>query len=286
MNHDRDFTEAQLVAIAQLLVPDWTDDELFSDWTYLEGGYSNDNYAFLQNAERFVLRIPRGHPTPAAWHKELDWYKRLSTETGLKPIAFSADTGQMITPWVSGTLLVDSWKKDQLHPQPSDSVLSRLSLYLKTLHSQLPSTDNRYSSSMAVGNGSHVTCHNDLNPWNIIVTGEDRWVTLDWEWVGLNDPIFDIISLHQGLGLNGGLLQLCQDYFGPSASIGSNIDSNTGVNTDPNDLSSRLTIGLQAYWRRELTWAENQIASGNDRHEILAQRETATHKLSSLKDIY
>ena len=40
----------------------------------------------------------------------------------------------------------------------------------------------------------------DLNPWNVIVT-EARWETIDWEFVGNHDPLFDLITLHQGLNL-------------------------------------------------------------------------------------
>lgn len=268
LNHDP--KKVYLIGIAQQLVPDWNDPQLFSDWTYLEGGYSNDNYAFSQNGARFVLRIPRGQLTPESWQKELAWYGRLTTEVGVQPIAFNADTGQMITPWVNGILLVDLWNKQQLNPQPSDSVITRLSQYLKTLHNQLPITENRYSNSMEMASGGYITCHNDLNPWNIIVADDDHWVTLDWEWVGLNDPIFDVVSLHQGLELNGGLLQLCQLYL--------------GANT--NNLYSRLSKALQAYWKRQLTWAEKQIDGGNDRDEIITQRTTAAHKLNSLQDIY
>ena len=29
----------------------------------------------------------------------------------------------------------------------------------------------------------------------------DGWKTLDWEFFGLNDPLFDLVALHQGLEL-------------------------------------------------------------------------------------
>ena len=45
-------------------------------------------------------------------------------------------------------------------------------------------------------------CHNDLNPWNVIVSAADpgRWCTLDWEIAGDNDPLFDLICVSEGLG--------------------------------------------------------------------------------------
>ena len=45
------------------------------------------------------------------------------------------------------------------------------------------------------------TCHNDLNPTNILATSDGVWV-LDWEYVGMNHPYFDLAGVIQGYQLN------------------------------------------------------------------------------------
>ncbi len=114
-----------------------------------------------------------------------------------------------------------------------------------------------------------MTCHNDLNPWNIIVDAKGRWHTLDWEWVGLNDPVFDVVTLHQGLEIDGGLRALVGDYL--------------CVEQDQAD--QRAERAIEQFWQRELNWAKRQINTGNERAEVLEQAETAAVKLANLSTI-
>ena len=70
----------------------------------------------------------------------------------------------------------------------------------------------------------------------MIVT-EHGWVTLDWEFVGNNDPLFDLVALHQGLEL-------------PIESLTSLAHELTGELD-----SARLRSAFRAFWLREGGWA-------------------------------
>jgi len=110
-----------------------------------------------------------------------------------------------------------------------------------------------------------VLCHNDLNPGNLIETPAGQWITLDWEWFGRNDPLFDLIALHQGLGLDDALLPALAE-------------SVTGQ--DPQ--AERLTACLTAFWLREYGWANAELAAGSTRPEIAVQRDLGASKLAVL----
>ena len=112
-----------------------------------------------------------------------------------------------------------------------------------------------------------VTCHNDLNPWNILVT-PNGWVTLDWEFVGQNDGMFDLLSLHQGLALEVESLPV----------LASNWAQDTGTDCS----GERLTRAFGQFWLREWGWATFQMNAGNRRDEVLAQAATAETKLAHL----
>ena len=108
-------------------------------------------------------------------------------------------------------------------------------------------------------------CHNDLNPWNIIRSDDDRWVTLDWEWFGENDPIFDLVTLHQGLSLDDAILvELAGELLG---------------NSQPQSTRRRVRDAVAAFWLREYAWANAEVANGNDRDEIREQIRLSSEKL-------
>ncbi len=266
--------EADFAAALPQLVPTWKLDEV-SEVVYLSGGYSNRNYAFTHAGARYVLRIPqRSQPFVDRAHEQA-WYARLPAAVAPLPIALDVDTGVMLTPWVEGELLVEAW------PRLTEQELTD---YLTQLHSRIPTDARRYDlADLMTAYGctdepfnappyqpQHlITCHNDLNPWNVLVT-DTGWVTLDWEFVGLNDPMFDLVSLHQGLALPSEELPAFAQLF-------------MGSLVSEAELMERLSNAEQAFWLREYGWARHQLAAGNVREEIKEQKELARLTLSGLK---
>jgi len=256
------------------LRPDWAPEEL-SGFMYLEGGYSNDNFLFTYRGERYVLRAPFRQRGCVDRNVEQELVRRLEPGIAPETMAFEEASGFMISRWVAGELLADS----NVTPEA-------LTGYLAALHARLPPLERRYdpvaqarehleacsapswleraAARLGWSPSMLVPCHNDLNPWNVIRTATG-WITLDWEWAGLNDPLFDLVNLHQGAELpDQHLPGMAQTYLGMPAD------------------EDRLRACLVALWTREGTWALAEVDAGNDRPEILAQRDLALSRLRSL----
>lgn len=267
------------------LCPNW-DPAALSGFLYLEGGYSNDNYRFEYGGERYVLRAPRrAVPTQAGGHDaaangfidhELEARLYARRLPGLpQVVAADTDTGHMISRWVPGRLLAD------IDAEP-DALID----YLRQLHRTLPAVNRDYDPVAQARQHlaaaappiwlarlaedtpwtppAMITCHNDLNPWNVIL-GPDGWTTLDWEWIGRNDPLFDLVVLHQGAGAPAAdLRRWARGYLGDEADPG------------------RLQACLIGFWLREAAWALAEIAAGNDRPEIVEQARLGMATLQAL----
>lgn len=260
------------------LRPGWLAADL-ADFEYLPGGYSNQNYRFRHRGRRYVLRVPqRARPFV---DRELEHAFYQSPGRVLVPEieAFDPATGVMISHWLSGPLLADI----DVDPRA-------LVRYVGSLHSGLPSCTRKYDpvamarQQLSIGDPhasivelatrlvwnpeNLAACHNDLNPWNIIRLDGGKWVTLDWEWFGENDPVFDLVTLHQGLSLDDTILvELACELLGSSRS----------KNTE-----SRVRDCLTAFWLREYAWAHAELASGNDRDEICEQIRVSSNKLGGI----
>ena len=287
-----DVSEDELCALVHKLMPTWRDDRL-DEFEYLSGGYSNFNVVFRrrhktpdasgEHDSRYVLRLPKREQPYVDRQAEAAWYGRLPNAIGPIPLALDVHSGQMITPWITGDLLVDVF--------PGSCCEADLVAYLQAMHAQLPDVAKHYHvptlvpefigldwpadldrskfmtgvQSSASSSDVAVTCHNDLNPWNILVTPEG-WQTLDWEFVGRNDPLFDLVALHQGLQLNISTLPALATAFLPSCS------------------SQRLTRAFAHFWLREWCWASYQLRRGNRRKEIVEQESEAKQQLLVLPE--
>lgn len=256
------------------LRPDWKPDDV-SGFIYMEGGYSNDNYRFEYRGQRYVLRAPF-QPRPFLDRRlERTLYAEVDSVMP-ELVAFDEQSGHMITRWVPGVMLADR------RPRGPELVE-----YLQRLHGRMPPIERIYDPlAQAVEHLEHAAapawvdalaartrwspeqvtaCHNDLNPWNVICTPDGPWVTLDWEWAGRNDPLFDLVTLHQSSGLGDAELpSLAADFLGSAPS------------------KSRLEACLTVFWLRETAWAMAEMSAGNSRPEVVEQHRLGLERLVRL----
>lgn len=254
-------------------MPKWQTDGV-THVAYLPGGYANDNYRFEYDAHAYALRVVRH---PGADRRAEARFLELASAPEV--VAFHLPSGHLLTRWIDGTLLADS-------AVPPETAAG----YLRGLHAEIPGGVRRYDPREGIrrdlaGAGKLARnavialdrldwtpadprgCHNDLNPWNVLHTG-GGWRTLDWEFAGDNDPLFDVICLGRGLGYDdAGMERLTTAYY--------DADSVSPLRV----LDTRILFEL-----REYAWAVRQIALGNDRTEIRTQADTAERALGPLLD--
>ena len=268
-------TASEIRGVLARLMPDWHTEQI-RHFEFLSGGYSNDNYRFAYQGHDYVVRLPGRTRSYIDRRLERAFY---DDHQGLLPIpdliTLEESTGILITRYVPGILLADA-----------PPALESIAVYLRSLHAALPRSRRLYDpyllarEYLAAGNApvpirkladgpwqpeTLTTCHNDLNPWNVIQSEPERWVTLDWEWLGQNDPLFDLVTLHQGL-------ELSEQSLEPLVSLW----QDAPVHPD------RLQSCLVAFWLREFSWAWAERHHGNTRDEIEDQIKTSQEKLAAL----
>ena len=268
--------EKELRAAITRMLPEWREDSL-SGFKYLEGGFTNNNFVFERRyrglTKKYVLRSPLISQPLQNRVYEFHLYQSLEANISPELIAFDTDSGAMITCYVEGELLVDS---PPSYHEP-DSLVGNI----RTLHNVLPRTEKRYDLSDLMSAyipkfnerdfpeirklEQDVSCHNDLNPWNIVVNSP-TWVTLDWESFGLNDPVFDIVTLCMGLNLT-------------DKALNDSVEQYCGT-LDP----KRVQDNLICFWLREWGWAKYQLSRGNTKIGIIEQERSSYARIKELTD--
>lgn len=262
----------EILDVLERLLPDQSP---VVEINYLTGGYSNQNYHVHIGHHDYVLRLClRAPPWPDA---EISY---LNLPLAPRLVAYDRSTGHMVTELTKGSLLVQAPFNVEESAQ-----------YLREIHAVIPKgirTHNPVAICLdhfmksGIKNELRefvettqwrplleVGCHNDLNPYNIVRTTDGSVVTLDWEFAGDNEGLFDLVNLCYGLGYSDDEFDTCAALYSRSQ----------------HDLEY-LVLTRLLFLVREHSWALAQIALGNDRGEIRAQANEAEVEFQRIRSKY
>lgn len=287
-------SEAEQAAIETALLalcPSWPATEIYVE-DYLSGGYRNRNYKIRYKDDRYVLRIAATQITEQTVLSELATVFP-ATQSGL-----TLDVPAIVASSTAEGLLLSRWCDAPLLAESHGVTAEKLGVYLAQLHgclARLPANvvssgnlqshirsdltaaegsvkaADRWLNTLPKPNHSNVTCHLDLNPWNLLVAN-NHWVTLDWETLARADPLFDLVTLCDGY-LREHNLYNDRINFSCMALEAYKGACKGACNNAPDYPQQALDEARTWYQWREYSWAAAQLAAGNNRAEIVLQRD-------------
>lgn len=189
----------------------------------LAGGLSNRNYTAADSGGRYVVRLGHDVPEHGILRRNEEVASRAAAAAKVSPALVHAEPGVLVFRFVAGRALgLDDMRRD-------DTLARALDL-LRRAHTEIPrhipgsppafrvfdvlrayaATLKRGGSRMAgelprlmteagvlehaAGPEPPAFCHNDLLAANLIDDGGRLWL-IDWEYGGLNAPLFDLANL-------------------------------------------------------------------------------------------
>ncbi|MFR2840744.1 MAG: phosphotransferase [Zhenhengia sp.] len=188
------------------------------------GGMTNKNYKITINNEHFVLRVPgNGTEEMISRHNEMkNAFYAHEVGVDAELIYFNEETGIKVSRFIDNaeTLSPDSAKRHanmklttsllrKLHsstkPMPTrfdvyNEIEKYHNLVIKygaTHYEDYETTRERVYALQDILETLDVKltpCHNDLVAENLIKSGEDKMYLIDWEYAGMNDPMWDLAA--------------------------------------------------------------------------------------------
>ncbi len=197
-------------------------------------GFSNQN--FLIN-DAYVLRIPlKNKDESINYNDEADIYNAISVLNYVEKIVYySTDTGVKISKFIHGSKsykdtpsdyeiisvakLLKKFHKAKINVSAKYDMFSRLKLYKQNIKDD--ELLNQDYENIVIKNVKNCfdkedmcLCHNDLVKGNILFTYSKTYF-IDWEYAGMNNPLFDIASFISENNLNENQKELfLKTYFG------------------------------------------------------------------------
>ncbi len=187
----------------------------------LSGGITNRNYVVRAAGERFVVRLG----DDIAHHMVMRWHERAVSHAahaaGLSPEIVHAEPGALVMRFVEGETLTAEGVRARI---PALATLLRrchdglarhmrgpvlgfwpfhvVRDYAATLRAGGSAWTERLDDLLALnarleqalGPTTLVLAHNDLLAGNLIDDGRRLWL-IDWDYAGLNTPLFDLANL-------------------------------------------------------------------------------------------
>lgn len=189
------------------------------------GGMTNKNYLITVSNEKYVLRVPgtTTHKMINRFHEAENSLNMSQVGFNVETCAFDKETGIKITRFLNDSISLNH--QNIKNPEILKKLARRLS-YLHKSEIQLANEFNVFqeftkyldllqNKDLFYGYNSHIPeilnffesintkpyqknrkkspCHNDLVPENILLQNENLYF-IDWEYAGMNDPVFDIAA--------------------------------------------------------------------------------------------
>ncbi len=201
----------------------------------LEGGMSNYTYVVESNGKKYTYRVPGKFAE--RFVDRVEEYKTIILVDELninnETVYLEVETGEKLALYVEGTILSDtdiiSYNKKsvealkRIHSSslelPDYNAFGRLDTYERYCIETGYSFDDEYKKLRATLDKARqqfsyikkVPCHCDYQPTNLVFDGSKLFV-LDWEFAGMNDPIYDI-ACYGNAGFDKALA-LLKEYVG------------------------------------------------------------------------
>lgn len=188
------------------------------------GGLTNKNYKVLVDGELFVLRVPGSGTEEMISRGDEIRNAAYANEVGVDAelVYFNEETGVKISRFIENaeTLTADAAKK-QYNMTKVCNILRKLHKSDRVMdnHFDIYGKIEKYEMLAKAANGNFfedyeevkakvyklktimeslevklTPCHNDTLADNFIKSGEDKMYLIDWEYAGMNDPMWDLAA--------------------------------------------------------------------------------------------
>ncbi|CAM4064780.1 choline kinase [Bacillus manliponensis] len=207
------------------------------------GGMTNTNFKVIANEKEYVLRVPGSGTEEMISRHDEKVNAKVASDLGIDAelLYFNAETGVKLAEFIENA--------ETLNPKTarrSDNMMLTASV-LKQLHTSgavMQSEFNvfekieHYEGLLKKVNGknfddyeevkSHIVklkemyeamnveltpCHNDTVPENFVKSGEEKIYLIDWEYGGMNDPMWDLAAHSLESGFSEEEEELFLDYY-------------------------------------------------------------------------
>src|SRR5829696_8039505 len=260
------------------------------------GSLTNLSYKLTTSMGNYVLRLPGEDTFDYIDRRAEEHNGRITASVGVNAEILHVDVedGTMLSRFIGGVPMDgQSFERDPMAPARAALVLRRVHRlgpvfesrfdvfsmirgYLKILHKlRMPPPQDYYEVRREVQAVRRVLqassvelapCHNDPWPGNFVVDFEGRLHLIDWEFSGMNDPMWDLgdLSVEAGFGPEQDQAMMETYYGGPP----------------PAALYSRLALYKTMSDLHWSLWAMVQHANGNPAEDF---RTYATMRLERCK---
>lgn len=185
--------------------------------TDMKVGMTNKSYSFTLKGKKYIFRTPgKGAAELVDRQHEYEAYKAIRwLNISDKVVYYDKNTGIKISEYIENAKTCDAYNiiqimkclqfaKHNLHDankivKPKIDIIEMINDYEKLMgkskyddYDEIKSIIVKKLKSYKKKPHKYCLCHFDLNPDNFLIAKNGQIYLLDWEYAGMNDPLFDV----------------------------------------------------------------------------------------------